>query len=333
MSPLVSILIPAYNAEEWIADTIRSALEQTWSRKEIIIVDDGSTDRTLSIARQFASGSVSVLTQPNQGASVARNKASSISQGDYLQWLDADDLLAPDKIEKQMQHVSASGSARTLYSSAWGLFAYRRNKAQFIATPLWEDLPAAEWLYRKLKLNLHMQPATWLVSRQLSAAAGPWDGRLSLDDDGEYFCRVLRASDGVRFVPEARVYYRSSGFSSLSSVDRSDKKLESLCLSLKLHVACLRSLEDSERTRAACVEYLQRWLVCFYPKRLDLAKELEELAASLGGRLTVPRLPWKYEWMRKTLGWDVARRAQVWVPRLRWSLVRSWDKTLFRMGC
>ena len=145
-------------------------------------------------------------------------------------------------------------------------------------------------------------------------------------------CRVLRACDGVRFVPEARVYYRSTGFGSLSRVDRSDKKLESLCLSMKLHVAYLRSLEDSERVHAACVEYLQRWLVSFYPKRLDLAKELEELAISLGGRLTTPRLSWKYEWMRKTLGWDVARRAQTWLSQLRWLLVRSWDEVLFRMG-
>src|SRR6516225_12133852 len=98
MKPLVSILIPAYNAQEWIADTIISALGQTWSRKEIIVVDDGSTDQTLAIARQFASKDVVVVTQRNQGASAARNHALSLSQGDYIQWLDADDLLSTDKI-------------------------------------------------------------------------------------------------------------------------------------------------------------------------------------------------------------------------------------------
>ena len=67
MSPLVSILIPAYNAERWIADTIRSAQAQTWPRKEIIVVDDGSTDQTLSIARKFASKEVSVVSQENRG--------------------------------------------------------------------------------------------------------------------------------------------------------------------------------------------------------------------------------------------------------------------------
>jgi len=102
MQPLVSILIPAYNAEPWMADTIQSALGQTWSNKEIIVVDDGSTDQTLSVARHFASKTVSVVTQENLGASAARNRAIELSQGDYIQWLDADDLLSPDKIAKQM---------------------------------------------------------------------------------------------------------------------------------------------------------------------------------------------------------------------------------------
>src|SRR5438477_8120607 len=110
MRPLVSILIPAYNAERWIADTIRSALGQTWLRKEIIVVDDGSRDRTLSIAQRFSSKSVSVVTQENQGASAARNRALALSQGESIQWLDADDLLAPDKIAKQVDALDHYGN-------------------------------------------------------------------------------------------------------------------------------------------------------------------------------------------------------------------------------
>src|ERR1041385_4381684 len=94
--PLVSILIPAYNAEQWIGDAIRSAIDQTWDHKEIIVVDDGSTDRTLAAAKRFESPLVRVVSQKNQGAAAARNLAFSLSKGDYIQWLDADDLLAPD---------------------------------------------------------------------------------------------------------------------------------------------------------------------------------------------------------------------------------------------
>ena len=101
MKPLVSILIAAYNAQEWIGYTLQSAVAQTWSRKEIIVVDDGSTDETGDIARQFVPQGVRVIARPNGGLSSALNLAYKHSQGDYIQFLDADDLLAPDKIERQ----------------------------------------------------------------------------------------------------------------------------------------------------------------------------------------------------------------------------------------
>jgi glycosyltransferase involved in cell wall biosynthesis len=331
LKPLVSILIPAFNAQEWISDTLRSAVAQTWERKEIIVVDDGSTDETLAIARRFESDCTRVVTQENQGAAASRNKAFSLSQGDYIQWLDADDLLAPDKIERQMEVLERCGSKRTLLSSGWGRFMYRYHRAKFVPSALWCDLSPSEWLQRKMGQNLHMQTATWLISRELTDAAGPWDTRLLGDDDGEYFCRVLLASDGVRFVPEARVYYRASGSGSLSYIGRSDKKREAQWCSMQLHIGYLRSLEDSERVRAACVRFLQNWMVFFYPERLDIFGQAGEMSRNLGGHLEIPRLSWKYSWIKALFGWRLARRAQLSLPSLRWSLVRLWDKALFRI--
>jgi len=330
MKPLVSILIPAFDAQDWIADTIKSALAQAWPRKEIIVVDDGSHDQTLSIARQFAADGVTVVTHANQGAAATRNKAFSISKGDYIQWLDADDLLAPDKIARQMEAVDSGCGRRTLLSSAWGRFIYRFHKADFSPTLLWCDLSPTEWLLRKMGQNLHMQTATWLVSRELTEVAGPWNTQLLRDDDGDYFCRVLLASDGVRFVPEAKVFYRMSGFNCLSYIGRSDRKKEAQFVSMELHIRYLRSLEDSERVRNACVKYLQNWLPNFYPERPDIVKKAHQLAATLGGQLEVPRLSWKYVWIQKLFGWGLAKQTQIFMPRLKASLIRFWDKTLFR---
>jgi glycosyltransferase involved in cell wall biosynthesis len=331
MEPLVSILIPAYNAQEWIADTLRSAIAQTWERKEIIVVDDGSTDQTLAVARRFESKRLRVVTQKNQGAAATRNKAFSLSQGDYIQWLDADDLLAPDKIARQMEALQRHESRRTLLSSEWAQFFYRYQRAEFVPTALWFDLSPTEWLLRKMGQNLHMQTATWLVSRELTEAAGPWNTTLLVDDDGEYFCRVLVSSDGVRFVPDAKVYYRASGSSSLSYIGRSARKMVAQWKSMELHIGYLRSLEDSERVRAACVKYLQNWLTNFYPERLDIVKRAQEMARDLGGQLEVPRFSWKYSWIEAVFGRRLAKRAQVSLPRVKWSLVRFWDKALFRL--
>jgi len=180
--------------------------------------------------------------------------------------------------------------------------------------------------------NLHMQTATWLVSRELTKAAGPWNTQLLGDDDGEYFCRVLLQSDGVRFVPEAKVYYRASGVGSLSYIGRSDRKRVAQLRSMELHIDYLRSLEDSPRVRATCVQYLQNWSLFFYPERLDLVRQMQKMAEELGGKLKVPRLSWKYSWIEPIFGRAQARRAQIFLPRLKWSLLRCWDKALFRIA-
>jgi glycosyltransferase involved in cell wall biosynthesis len=331
VNPLVSILIPAFNAEHWIADTIRSAIGQTWQRKEIIIVDDGSTDQTVAVARQFASKEVAVVTQQNQGAATARNHAFSLSQGDYIQWLDADDLLAREKITKQIEASHTCSTDRTLFSSGWGYFAYRTDRAKFSSTSLWCDLLPVEWLLRKMRENLHMQTATWLVTRKLTEAAGPWDTRLVNDDDGEYFCRVIMASDGIRFVPESRVFYRMTGSNRVSHVGHSNIKKDALCLSMRLHVKYLRLLEDSDRVRAACMAYLQNWLIYFYPERPDIVEELRKLAEELGGRLEPPPLRWKYAWLKPLFGYRFAKEVQTALPLLRHSLTRCWDKYAYEL--
>lgn len=328
MKILVSILIPAYNAEEWIAYTLQSAIAQTWSRKEIIVVNDGSTDRTAEIARRFASKGVAVVSTGNRGLSAAVNHAYRLCQGDYIQELDADDL-APDKIERQLAALREGESRRILLSCPWAPFFYRTCHARFVRTSLCQDLSPTEWLLRKMGENLHMQNATWLVSRELAEAAGPWDEGLHYDQDGEYFARVLLASEGTRFVPETGIFYRVSPPGRVSYIGNSDLKKDSLLRSLKLHIQYLRSLEESERVRKACVTYLQNWVGAFYPERPDNVAELEALALQLGGRLRPPIFHWKYAWMEPVFGRKAAKSAQRLLSDFRASYVRRIDKAMF----
>jgi len=192
-------------------------------------------------------------------------------------------------------------------------------------------LSPVEWLLRKMGENCHMQTATWLVSREVTEAAGPWDIRLLGDDDGEYFCRVKLASDGIKFVPEAKVYYRVTGCSRLSFIGQSERKMEAQFLSMQMHIAYLQSLEDSERSRAACVRYLQKYMFDFCPERPDIVKQMQQLAAALGGSLHPPQSTWKYVWIEKLFGWGVAKRAHFFVPRLKHGALQFWDRTLYRL--
>ena len=330
MPKLVSILIPLYNAEQWFRETMESALSQTWLNKEIIIVDDGSTDNSLQLAKQYESKIVRVVSQENGGAAEARNRAYEYAQGEYIQWLDADDLLAPDKIEKQMRVAEEDGPS-VLLTSSWAKFYYRYKKVKFRPDNLWQDLEPVDWLITKFNDNVFMNPAVWLVSRELADLAGPWNVRTAPDDDGEYITRVVVASKKVRFVPEARCYYRKSNPKSLSK-DLSEKALEGILLSITLCTAYLRSLEDSERTKAACWRVLQTSIARLYPSRTDIPKRANDLAEELGNSLLPPVLDWKYSLATRFLGQNWARKAQKTSARFRQTIARDWDKLLYNLS-
>lgn len=302
MAELVSILIAAYNAEKWISETIQSALDQTWPDKEIIVVDDGSTDNTLLAAGRFEAAGVRIIRQGNRGASAARNAALGHARGDYIQWLDADDLLAPDKIERQLEDPAREGNPRILLSGPVGTFYYRTSKAKFVINPcLQQDLHPVDWMLFKLGMGAWQCPHNWLVSRELTAIAGPWDERLSLDDDGEYFARIMLASEKVRFVRGAVSYYRVCSTCGVSR-SFSGKAMESAFLSAELTIDHVLRVEDSARTREAALKFLGRWFAQFYHAgESALMAEAETLARELGGSLE-PRADWKFLFVRKLFG-------------------------------
>ena len=329
VQPLVSILIPSFNAERWITQTLESAISQDYPRKEVIMVDDGSTDRTLEIARTFESRSVRVITQPNAGGPAARNKALDHAQGEYIQWLDADDLLAPSKIGKQVTASERVQSDRVLFSCPFATFYYRWEKARLFQSRLCLNLTPSDYFFIKFSDDTHFQPSSWLVSRKLSDLAGPWWELRSSDDDGEYFCRVVAASEGIHFVPEAKCYWRVGNKESVSEAwKRSRVHLEGLFEATVRCIEHYRKLEDSERSRAACVAFLQNRLIFFYPDSPHIVKQISALAKELGGAISPPTLTWKYRYIEAAFGWPAAKRCWLTYPDLKHSVEGSWDQLM-----
>lgn len=308
MPPLVSILVPSCNAALWLSQTLESALAQTWAPTEVIVVDDGSGDDSLAIARSFERRGVQVISQPNAGASAARNRALQATRGDFLQFLDADDLLSPNKIAGQLD-VLAERPHGTIGSCAWGRFHEDPQQARFIDQAVFRDFSPLDFLALAGETGAMMHPSAWLVPRTIAERAGPWNESLSLNDDGEYFCRVVLASTGVAFCAGDDVcsYYRSGVGGSLSQ-RRDERSRRSQFRSIQLITQRLLAAENSQRTREACAGYWRRFVHDFYPAPAALIAEAEAEVCRLGGRLGKPQMGAKTRLLARLIGWRAVFR-------------------------
>jgi glycosyltransferase involved in cell wall biosynthesis len=118
--PLISVIIPVYNGEKTIKETIEAVLNQTFSDFELIVINDGSQDSTLDIVSSIQEARIKVFSYPNAGQAISRNRGLSHACGEFIAFLDADDLWTPDKLEAQLKALQANPQAGVAYSwTAW----------------------------------------------------------------------------------------------------------------------------------------------------------------------------------------------------------------------
>ncbi len=258
------------------------------------------------MARRFEPRGVRVLDQPTRGAAAARNAGLAAATGELIQFLDADDVLAPDKIARQVAFCAGNPSVQ-LVSGEWGRFEADPARADFAPQPNWRDLGAVEFLQLFFETGAMMHPAAWLARRELLAAAGPWDESLSLNDDGEYFARVMLRAGRIHFCGGARSCYRSNLHGSLSG-RKDGKSLDSLYRSFELELGYLAAADASPRTRAA-VAHGWKWLAFeLYPGRPDLADAAERQARALGWSPRPFPAGGRFQLAARFLGWRLAKR-------------------------
>jgi glycosyltransferase involved in cell wall biosynthesis len=251
---------------------------------------------------------VRVVSQPNCGASAARNHALQLARGEYIQFLDADDLLAPDKIKRQLQRLLPLGP-RALASGAWTRFESTPPPALAALEnyPNARDLTGVEFLQINFEELAMMHPAAWLAPRALLDAAGPWDETLSLNDDGEYFARVALASSGIVFCADAHSFYRSNLSGSLSR-RKDPRALASLFRSVELTLDHLLDADRSPRSAAAAA-FAWKWLAFeLYPVVSDLSRVAEKNSLRLGGSRRPFPGSGRFQLLSRFVGWRLARR-------------------------
>ena len=309
MREKVSVLIPAYNAAAYIQQTLDSVLAQTWPNIEVVVVDDGSQDDTYIIAQRYTSDKVRVVKQANAGASAARNRAFTFATGDYIQYLDADDLLHPDKIKEQLACLAQHTNAR-LSSSAWAMFYDVPDEQSLRPTILWRDYAdPVQWLIDAWENGVWMQPSAWLTHRSLIEAAGPWNEQISLHDDGEFFSRVLLQTRDIIFCAQAKSFYRKGLSDSLSSI-KSEKATCSHLAVCEAYEHTLRAVRDDASTRQGCANQYQRFIYEYYPLYPALRQAAATRVKALGGSTARPFSTPAFRILERFLGWRLSKRAQ-----------------------
>lgn len=307
MTPsLVSVLVPARNAAPWIRQTVESALAQTWPNTEIIVVDDGSTDDTVAAIEGLAAPTVRVVRQAWRGTSAAQNEAFRHARGEFIQRLDADDLMSPDKISRQMARLLER--PRSVAAGQWARFAADPAMSRFRRNAVSLDLTPEEWLRRECTGGLPMlQPGLWLAQREVVAAAGPWDERLTLNNDFDYGVRLLLASEWVLFCPDARLYYRSGNPNSLAS-QRSPAAWQSALRSLELGIAAMLHRSADDGMRRACADLFQQLAYAAHLDAPEVCEAAEHQARQLGGSTVKMDGGLFFTLLRAAVGWRRAKQ-------------------------
>lgn len=198
---LVSVIVPVYNGARYLSESLDSALAQDYSGLEVVVVDDGSTDDTPAILERYVQrhgGRVRGIRQANRGAAAARNAALLAARGEYIAFLDADDLWAPNKVGIQVRHLERHPDVDLVYS-AWTVVestaAAARARAMMADTSDGEiDEAGSGWLYNELLTDCLLHTTTVILRRRLLESVGLFDAELRRGQDYDYWLRASRVT-------------------------------------------------------------------------------------------------------------------------------------------
>lgn len=277
----VSIIIPEYNSAKFISETLDSVINQSYSNWECIVVDDHSTDNSVEIIQRYCKnypGKFTLFTNPRKGVCAARNVGFEYSKGDYIQYLDADDLISYNKLEVQLNLIS--NNQDVLSTCYWGRFFKNiddyvpENQCSFKNYNSSIELLQEIWLKEEMFAN-----SVWLTPRNLIEQAGSWNEELLVNQDGEFFLRVLLHAKKILFSDKAHVYYRT-GDNNVVSKSFTEEKLASRLGSYKLYEKILE-IDTTQRTKQALVKNYKDFIYRNYPKNMHLTNQAKEYIKSL----------------------------------------------------
>lgn len=206
ISPLVSIIMPAFNAEKTIGGSIQSVLNQTYSNWELIIIDDGSTDSTFETIKNFSDSRIKATRRENCGVASTRNYALSISKGEYIAFLDSDDLWLPEKLTKQVEILQTSDSSTGLIHT---------NYLEFDERTEYSPKPFKNLFWLKTEGNVHedlmvhdfVATLTVMIKKEVIEKVGIFSEDLHGTEDWDLWIRIAEHFT-VQYIPTRLAKYR-----------------------------------------------------------------------------------------------------------------------------
>jgi len=301
MKPLVSIGIPCFNAARWLEQSVESALAQTWPEKEIIVVDDGSTDASPEIARRFG-GRIQLIVTENRGGNHARNLALQAATGAWMQFLDADDYLEPEKLARQFAETNEGTDADVLYSPTW-IEDLGKGTRDPGAIDTRYDL-YGQWLSWHLP-----QTGGALWRKSALDALGGWKEGQPCCQEHELYLRALQAGLRFRLAPTPHAVYR---IWSEQTVCRRDPRQV-----VRVRTQLMDALQDWMQTRGLWTPGHSRIAGrAFFEMARTMAKfNLDEAVAYHRDRkekrliyLDGPAAPFRYQLVYRSIGFAAAER-------------------------
>jgi len=299
----VSIIIPLYNNEHYVTQTIDSCLAQTHDNIEIIVIENGSTDKSYQVVKSIDDTRLRVFQILKPNAAAARNYGYHKATGTYIIFLDADDVMASNKIELQLKALSKKPKG-WIASCAWAKFKINTKDAVISPQKVWAIQNPIDWCLQSWMGEGMMIPGCWLIPKPIIDKAGLWNEKLSLHDDGEFMCRVLLASQGNLFVENTAVYYRQQG-NSLSRQHKSKKAAESALLVYKSYQQQILKFQDSKLTRRALARNFSRFVYEYYPAHAQLIKEAYREINELGVKPPLVGSP-SFKLIQRIVGFKLA---------------------------
>ncbi len=240
--PLVSIIIPAFNSENTVKETIESVLNQTWTDWEIILVNDGSQDSTLEIVNNINDNRLKIFTYSNGGANASRNRGLSHASGEFVSFLDADDLWTPDKLESQFKALQENPEAAVAYSWTNSI----DETGNFLRRGSY--ITANGDIYTKLLLIDFIESGSNpLIRRAALANVGDFDESLAAAQDWDMWLRLAAQYHFVA-VSSVQILYRVSNNSMSANI-------------LRQEAASLQVIEKSFSNAPQSLQYLKKYSI------------------------------------------------------------------------